>query len=370
MRDDDRVAAPSFFCPLTMAVMKDPVQDREGNSYEKEAILQWLAKNSTSPITRNRLSRKHLVPNRALKEAIDFEGHTYAKETRQTPVGEMKVNAHSSNHHRRDTWSCWAPTAIPTSSSSGGVASARFAPNPPHHYRVINNFLSSLNGKYRLDCFGTAFLPMSFEDEGPKMLLVIESPPGKETFRLYTHFNGSIERCRDRSASTENRVLGNLLRHGRHKSLTLAGVCDERVRFSFEEKNSEISSEAKVMNVLDMFVKVSYLMKKIVESNPPRSHVTSSSLTLPPPPASTVSASDSSTAAVAGLFEVHSKCSLNPSRFELGCRSVSESGRLQPSTDRVASSSAAFSSVEVQTGHSSCPHQTKDLSSCCAFYLK
>jgi hypothetical protein len=33
MRDDDRAAAPSFFCPLTMAVMKDPVQDREG-TYE------------------------------------------------------------------------------------------------------------------------------------------------------------------------------------------------------------------------------------------------------------------------------------------------------------------------------------------------
>ena len=107
---DDGTAAPSFFCPLTMAMMKDPVQDREGlfrvivihrrpplapkeldafaqstgpfylpfliagHSYEKEAILQWLAKNETSPITRNRLSRKHLVPNRALKEAIKFEG--------------------------------------------------------------------------------------------------------------------------------------------------------------------------------------------------------------------------------------------------------------------------------------------------------
>lgn len=124
----DGAAAPAFFCPLTMAIMKDPVQDREGmfrvaasfdnvpsmcreivlhivgvphppqrilfiisyiytiywtvpspvlnagHSYEKSAILQWLAKNQTSPITRNRLSRKHLVPNRALKEAINFEG--------------------------------------------------------------------------------------------------------------------------------------------------------------------------------------------------------------------------------------------------------------------------------------------------------
>jgi hypothetical protein len=30
MLEDGRAAAPSFFCPLTMALMKDPVQDREG----------------------------------------------------------------------------------------------------------------------------------------------------------------------------------------------------------------------------------------------------------------------------------------------------------------------------------------------------
>mmetsp|Transcript_12075 Transcript_12075/g.25721 ORF Transcript_12075/g.25721 Transcript_12075/m.25721 type:complete len:136 (+) Transcript_12075:128-535(+) len=65
--------APSFYCPLTMGLMKDPVQDREGNSYEKGAILKWLSENGTSPVTRNSLQRKHLVPNRALKEAIEFE---------------------------------------------------------------------------------------------------------------------------------------------------------------------------------------------------------------------------------------------------------------------------------------------------------
>lgn len=30
MLHDGAPPAPSFFCPLTMAIMKDPVQDREG----------------------------------------------------------------------------------------------------------------------------------------------------------------------------------------------------------------------------------------------------------------------------------------------------------------------------------------------------
>ena len=41
-----------------------------GNSYEKDAIKEWLRLNQRSPITRNRLQMKQLVPNRVLKEII------------------------------------------------------------------------------------------------------------------------------------------------------------------------------------------------------------------------------------------------------------------------------------------------------------
>jgi len=51
--------------------MKDPVVDPEGNSYEREAIEAWLLKDGTSPITRNPLNISELIPNRALKEAIE-----------------------------------------------------------------------------------------------------------------------------------------------------------------------------------------------------------------------------------------------------------------------------------------------------------
>ncbi len=60
----------SYFCSITQELMKDPVMDPEGNSYEKAAIEQWLQRNSISPITRTRLEISSLVPNRALKDGI------------------------------------------------------------------------------------------------------------------------------------------------------------------------------------------------------------------------------------------------------------------------------------------------------------
>jgi hypothetical protein len=51
--------------------MKDPVIDPDGNSYERQAIEDWLARNSTSPITRRPLRINDLRPNRALRESIE-----------------------------------------------------------------------------------------------------------------------------------------------------------------------------------------------------------------------------------------------------------------------------------------------------------
>lgn len=53
--------------------MQDPVIDPEGNSYERIAIVNWLRTNPTSPITRSPLNISQLVPNRALRNAIENE---------------------------------------------------------------------------------------------------------------------------------------------------------------------------------------------------------------------------------------------------------------------------------------------------------
>lgn len=53
--------------------MTDPVMDPEGNTYDRSAIEEWLRMREQSPITRAELRIDQLVPNRALKAAIDDE---------------------------------------------------------------------------------------------------------------------------------------------------------------------------------------------------------------------------------------------------------------------------------------------------------
>src|SRR5436190_1520244 len=67
----DREIPETFLCPITNAIMKDPVIDPDGNSYERVAIMEWVNKNRNSPITRNILLAHQLFPNRALKGMIE-----------------------------------------------------------------------------------------------------------------------------------------------------------------------------------------------------------------------------------------------------------------------------------------------------------
>lgn len=59
-----------FFCPLTKRLMKDPVVDNDGHTYEREAIERWLRAQSSSPITNEYLSLDMLQPNKELKSQI------------------------------------------------------------------------------------------------------------------------------------------------------------------------------------------------------------------------------------------------------------------------------------------------------------
>lgn len=57
-------------CPITLEVMRDPVIDNEGNTYEREAILKWIHRKHTSPITRAPLHESDLTVNRAIYNLI------------------------------------------------------------------------------------------------------------------------------------------------------------------------------------------------------------------------------------------------------------------------------------------------------------
>lgn len=62
-----------FYCPITLDLMKDPVIDREGNTFERKAIEDWIRLHGTSPITRQPAMLDDLRPNRSLQESIKME---------------------------------------------------------------------------------------------------------------------------------------------------------------------------------------------------------------------------------------------------------------------------------------------------------
>jgi len=83
--DNEDQFPQSFYCPLTLQLMKDPVVDPEGNSFEREAVEDWLKRNETSPVTRNPLKMSDLIPNRALKDAIEDKKSALAKKGEKIP---------------------------------------------------------------------------------------------------------------------------------------------------------------------------------------------------------------------------------------------------------------------------------------------
>ncbi|KAJ0966667.1 hypothetical protein J5N97_023584 [Dioscorea zingiberensis] len=69
---DDSNCIPSYFlCPIFQEIMKDPHIASDGFTYEAEAIRGWLdSGHETSPMTNLKLPHRDLVPNLALRSAI------------------------------------------------------------------------------------------------------------------------------------------------------------------------------------------------------------------------------------------------------------------------------------------------------------
>ncbi|CAI0472194.1 unnamed protein product [Linum tenue] len=60
-----------FICPIFLEVMRDPHVAADGFTYEAEAFRGWLdSGHETSPMTNMKLEHSNLVPNRALRSAI------------------------------------------------------------------------------------------------------------------------------------------------------------------------------------------------------------------------------------------------------------------------------------------------------------
>jgi hypothetical protein len=60
-----------YLCPISLALMVDPVVAQDGHSYERTAIAEWFTNGrTTSPVTNLPLANTTLAANHALRAAI------------------------------------------------------------------------------------------------------------------------------------------------------------------------------------------------------------------------------------------------------------------------------------------------------------
>ena len=100
----------TFFCELSHQMMKDPVLDRDGHTYEREVILEYIQKNGVSPINLQPLTANDLIPNLALKKTIENYfgkqiGEPILNDQEQQKLmvvpsqNDLQIQASSSNEH-------------------------------------------------------------------------------------------------------------------------------------------------------------------------------------------------------------------------------------------------------------------------------
>ena len=49
----------SFVCPINQTIMEDPVITPYGTTYERSAILNWLKKHNTDPLTKKKIIKRY-----------------------------------------------------------------------------------------------------------------------------------------------------------------------------------------------------------------------------------------------------------------------------------------------------------------------
>lgn len=96
--NEERIIPNGFLCPLTMEAMFDPVLDAEGNTFERASLIQWLKQSPTSPISRQPLSKRMVIANNALRDAIhEFMGPSWVQQKIMASIGdneeELKISA-------------------------------------------------------------------------------------------------------------------------------------------------------------------------------------------------------------------------------------------------------------------------------------
>ncbi|KAG8092457.1 hypothetical protein GUJ93_ZPchr0012g21681 [Zizania palustris] len=78
---DKETIPPHFICPISQEVMREPCTAADGFTYEAEAIINWLDEgHEVSPMTKQPLVHRELIPNIALRSEAEREWARAAEE--------------------------------------------------------------------------------------------------------------------------------------------------------------------------------------------------------------------------------------------------------------------------------------------------
>jgi hypothetical protein len=86
-----------FLCPITNDLVRDPVIDPEGNTFERVAILDWIRIHGVSPITCNPLQVGQLYDNTTLLIVLKKEMEQHTEESEVSAAWKRDISSPCGN---------------------------------------------------------------------------------------------------------------------------------------------------------------------------------------------------------------------------------------------------------------------------------
>ena len=84
-KEEEKFDEDYGICPIKLEYMKHPMLSPSGNYYEKSAIIDWINKNQTDPMTREKLTVEMLIEDKEYAKKIK----EYKKKFRNQ-IGKLK----------------------------------------------------------------------------------------------------------------------------------------------------------------------------------------------------------------------------------------------------------------------------------------
>ncbi len=124
----------TFRCPLTKSLMVDPVIDKEGNTYERDAIKIYLTATQGISPANKQLKDTDLIENRGLKIAIEAALQTALEQKKKLPPPVSTDNCSNKNYNNV------APMAVPLSPPPLGMMPPMPTGMVPREFITVCNY--------------------------------------------------------------------------------------------------------------------------------------------------------------------------------------------------------------------------------------